>query len=114
MIVSSKSVMTSSAIPIVTVSRSGNAVVTYTSTSYSSYQTTVPTLVSSDSEAGGSSPSNTGAIVGGVVGGLAGIALIGNYYTYKNRGDHRKEIVCDTSLSNLTNFFVSRIHILPC
>lgn len=81
MITSSKAIVTSSAVPIVTVSTSGNARITYTSTSYSSFQTMVPTLVANNA-GGDPKPSNTGAIVGGVVGGVAAITLIGNYCLY--------------------------------
>ncbi|KAK4510273.1 uncharacterized protein ATC70_004703 [Mucor velutinosus] len=71
-----KEVATSTPVPIVTVTTSGTVVRTFTSTSYSSYITHVATAIPSQ---GGGEPgsTNVGAIAGGVVGGVAAIALIG-------------------------------------
>ncbi|CEI97351.1 hypothetical protein RMCBS344292_11486 [Rhizopus microsporus] len=71
---SSKIITTSSAIPIITVTRSGASTFTVVSTSYSMYTTSVPTNISEIEQP---SSVNSSAIAGGVVGGVAFIVLIG-------------------------------------
>lgn len=73
---SSKIITTSSAIPIITVTRSGTSTFTVVSTSYSMYTTSVPTNISDIVKP---SSVNSSAIAGGVVGGVAFIVLIGKY-----------------------------------
>lgn len=69
-------ITSSSAVPVVAVTSSGNAVYTYTSTSYSIFSTSVPTMIEANQFASPSTVSS-GAIAGIVVGCVAFVGLLG-------------------------------------
>ncbi|KAG2229399.1 hypothetical protein INT48_000627 [Thamnidium elegans] len=102
-VTSLKPVVTSTPVPIVTVSKSGDSVITYTSTSYSSYETSIPTVIDNP-DAVTEKSSNTGAIVGGVVGGIAAIAIIGFiFFLLKRRGKKKSYADDDLRRSSINN-----------
>ncbi|KAI9335865.1 hypothetical protein BD770DRAFT_401895 [Pilaira anomala] len=88
MVTSLAPIVTSSAVPVVSVSTSGDAVMTYTFTSYSTYETTAPTVVPHRPT---EKKSSIGAIVGGVVGGVAGVVLIGIIFCLMKRRNKKKK-----------------------
>ncbi|KAG0734716.1 hypothetical protein G6F57_009150 [Rhizopus arrhizus] len=69
-------ITSSSAVPVVAVTSSGNSVYTYTSTSYRIFSTSVPTMIEANQFASPSTVSS-GAIAGIVVGCVAFVGILG-------------------------------------
>ncbi|KAG1047048.1 hypothetical protein G6F43_010490 [Rhizopus delemar] len=84
-------ITSSSAVPVVAVTSSGNAVYTYTSTSYSIFSTSVPTMIEANQFASPSTVSS-GAIAGIVVGCVAFVGLLGAAGFFLLRKKNKKDL----------------------